>query len=267
MEGVRPSAVAPRCGALWLMVALIALLTPKPGWAQQEAQRESKLILPLSEIQVQDENIDPAPEKSAGSKVGRGQFDSARMTPTKGEALNAMAEESDVVLTWRVTPEVKYSGVRIEHRPDGDGAFAVLDIVRGVTAASGAHRVRYRVTNLPPGAYDFRLAYLDSDEVVHHSSVVEETVKLQRAFYLSPIHPSPMRDVARLKLMVRDPQMVHAVLRDAEGRKVQALHADLVAPHETVTLTPEAEQLPAGVYVVHIEGETFSATRRVTIVR
>jgi len=60
---------------------------------------------------------------------------------------------------------------------------------------------------------------------------------------------------------------VYAAAYNALGRRVQTLHAGPVAAHAAVEMTLRAEQLPSGVYFVRVEGETFSAARRVTLVR
>jgi len=187
--------------------------------------------------------------------------------PVELTTFSAVAEQGDVVLTWQTASETANAGFRVEHRPRGDGAFAVLDFVEGAGTTTETHAYRYRVTNLPPGPYDFRLKQIDTDGAAWYSPTVEATVALQAPYRLSPAYPNPMRTAARLELWVREPQTVHVVAYNTLGRQVQTLRAGPVAAHTAIGFTLHAERLPSGVYFVRVEGETFSATRRVTLVR
>jgi hypothetical protein len=187
--------------------------------------------------------------------------------PVEWVAFDAVTAQGDVMLTWQTASETANAGFRIEHRPRGDGAFAVLDFVDGAGTTTEPQSYRYRVKGLPPGSYDFRLKQIDTDGTAWYSPTVEATVALEAPYRLSPVYPNPMRTAARLKLRVREAQPVYAAAYNALGRRVQTLHAGPVAAHAAVEMTLRAEQLPSGVYFVRVEGETFSAARRVTLVR
>jgi photosystem II stability/assembly factor-like uncharacterized protein len=85
-------------------------------------------------------------------------------------------------------------------------------------------------------------------------------------FTLSEASPNPSRGAARLTLGVGEAQHVTAALYDALGRRVALLH-DGALEAGTHALAFDGAGLPGGVYVVRVTGETFAATRRVTLVR
>lgn len=85
------------------------------------------------------------------------------------------------------------------------------------------------------------------------------------AFSLSEPSPNPAASTATLTLSVAAPEHVRAVVLDATGREVLALH-DAEVP-TALTLRVDAAGLAAGAYVVRVVGETFSAARALRVVR
>jgi hypothetical protein len=187
--------------------------------------------------------------------------------PVELIAFEAVAEGKDVVLTWKTASETNNAGFRIEHRPSGDGAFAVLGFLDGAGTTTEGQQYRYRATDLPPGTYDFRLKQLDIEGAAQYSPIVEVTVVLQTPYRLSAAYPNPVHATAQLELLVRTTQVVQAAAYNALGQRMQTLHEGPVRAHEATALTLEANTLPSGVYFVRVHGETFSATRRVSVIR
>lgn len=186
--------------------------------------------------------------------------------PVELVAFNAVATGRDVVLTWQTASETNNSGFRVDHRRH-NGPFERIAFVPGAGTTIEAQSYRYRVSDLAPGRHAFRLRQVDTDGTVHASPVVEATVTLDATYQLSAAYPNPAQSTATLELVVHEPQPVHAAVYDATGRHVQTLHAGRVAFSDPVTLTLKAEMLPSGLYFVRVHGETFSATRRATVIR
>ncbi|MDX1530592.1 MAG: hypothetical protein R3362_03620, partial [Rhodothermales bacterium] len=84
---------------------------------------------------------------------------------------------------------------------------------------------------------------------------------------LSAPAPNPFATRTALDLAVDTPQRVTVAAYDLLGRRVATLYDGQATPGEARRLVLEAGRLPAGTYVVHAAGETFSETRRVTLVR
>jgi len=89
---------------------------------------------------------------------------------------------------------------------------------------------------------------------------------LPDSFVLSEAHPNPFTRHTTLALDLAEGQHVRAEVFDALGRRVAVL-ADGEVEAGTHALVLEGAELPAGVYVVRVTGETFSATRRATRLR
>jgi hypothetical protein len=97
--------------------------------------------------------------------------------------------------------------------------------------------------------------------------VQEVDITLDRAFDLSGVYPNPVQNSARIDLAVRDRQQVAVEIYDLLGRRVQNVFDNTLEANRTRTLNLSADDLSSGAYFVRITGETFTETRRITVVR
>ena len=79
--------------------------------------------------------------------------------------------------------------------------------------------------------------------------------------------PNPSTGRAELTLSVDRSQAVRVELVDVAGRRVATLFDGTAVPGAAVTLSVDGADLPAGVYVVRAQGETFDAAQRITLTR
>ncbi|HMB71484.1 MAG TPA: T9SS type A sorting domain-containing protein [bacterium] len=84
---------------------------------------------------------------------------------------------------------------------------------------------------------------------------------------LSSAWPQPVRTAGVLRLSVDRDQRVEAFLVNVSGRRLATLYRGTVRATQPSLLNVRAEDLPAGVYFVQVNGETASATERVVVVR
>lgn len=85
-------------------------------------------------------------------------------------------------------------------------------------------------------------------------------------YSLSSAYPNPFTETARMTLTIDESQHVDAELIDITGRSVAKLFDGAVASGKTLDLTIDGSSLPSGLYLVRIQGETFNATQRVSLV-
>lgn len=79
-------------------------------------------------------------------------------------------------------------------------------------------------------------------------------------------HPNPSSGPVQFVLSVEDAQHVAVSVFDPSGRRVAALHEGTL-PAGNHVFALEGVGLTSGVYFVRADGETFAATRRVTLLR
>ena len=97
--------------------------------------------------------------------------------------------------------------------------------------------------------------------------VANEADPLAGGFALSAAYPNPFTTATTFSLRVDASQTVRVEAFDLLGRRVAVLHDGPVPADAPLRLTLDAAGLPAGLYVYRASGETFQATRRVTLAR
>src|SRR5690606_11777085 len=96
--------------------------------------------------------------------------------------------------------------------------------------------------------------------------VAAETGPPRRAGTRLEVYPNPAGEAVTVALELSEPGHVRVGLYDVQGREVAVLHEGPLGVGEHA-LAFETAGLPAGVYLVRAEGEDFTATQRVTVVR
>ncbi len=88
-----------------------------------------------------------------------------------------------------------------------------------------------------------------------------------RGYALTSPFPNPVFDATRLLLTLARSQRVVADVLDVTGRQVAVAYDAIVGDGRLITINVELTDLPAGLYLIRVSGEDFSATRRVSLVR
>ncbi|MDX1418637.1 MAG: choice-of-anchor B family protein [Rubricoccaceae bacterium] len=88
-----------------------------------------------------------------------------------------------------------------------------------------------------------------------------------QGYALGAPSPNPFTYGTTLQLTVAETQSVRAEVFDVSGRRVAVLHDGLVAVGSPLALRLDADALPAGLYLVRVTGEDFTASRRASLVR
>ena len=96
---------------------------------------------------------------------------------------------------------------------------------------------------------------------------VEASVETPEGFVLSAAYPNPFNPQTQFTLTVGRRQQVTVIVYDALGRRVRTLHDGALAANTVHAFAFDAEDLPSGLYVIRVSGETFATTRRAVLVK
>lgn len=94
----------------------------------------------------------------------------------------------------------------------------------------------------------------------------EETV-LPNGYLLGDVYPNPFLQSSSLELSLSHTQQVQVKAYDIQGKEVAMLNNQVLAGGQRHLLRFDAAHLPAGLYLIRIEGETFHAVRKAVRVR
>ncbi|MEO1728559.1 MAG: T9SS type A sorting domain-containing protein [Bacteroidota bacterium] len=194
-------------------------------------------------------------------------FGWSQVIPVELTSFDAQVDGADVVLQWATASETNNSGFEIEARASGASTFETLDFVAGAGTTSEAQAYAFRLPDLAPGTYTFRLRQLDFDGRFEVLPEVEVEVGVVGALWLTDTYPNPIRTEATVAFAVPRSVPVRVVVYDLLGRPVQTLYDGTPAADVSVEARFDATGLAGGVYVVEIVSEGARETQRVTVVR
>ncbi len=158
---------------------------------------------------------------------------------------------------WLTTGE-KFVGLRIVVDNAGTETTHYAWMRVEVASEGGAITIKDYAINATPDA-----------PIITGEGVANEpgTANLPEGYAISEAQPNPFSAESRLTLRLASAQSVRAEVFNALGQRVAVLHDGTLAAGPEHTLALDGRALPAGLYLVRIEGESFSATRRLTLAR
>lgn len=144
-----------------------------------------------------------------------------------------------------------------------------VDVAGGMGAFLNGQRVFDVTGTFEPGSAGF-YTYSQEDvlfvveEIISVS--VEEEAEIPSQYYLSEVYPNPFNPEARFMLRLVQAQQVRVAVYDLLGREVALLYKGLLGP-SAHPFTLRGEGLPSGVYLVHVSGEHFAASRQAVLLK
>ncbi len=86
-------------------------------------------------------------------------------------------------------------------------------------------------------------------------------------FTLSAAHPNPFNPRTSFSLTVHETQDVTVEVFNLLGVRVRHLFAGTMEKGETRSFIFDASDLPSGIYLYRVQGESFTATRQMTLLK
>ena len=87
------------------------------------------------------------------------------------------------------------------------------------------------------------------------------------AYTLTAAYPNPFNPTTSFSLTVKERQEVTVTVYNMLGQPVRELFSGVLEAGDRQTFTFTAENLPSGIYLYRVAGETFTATRQVTLLK
>lgn len=196
-----------------------------------------------------------------GSKVD------CKTLPVELNHFDAASDGDDVLLTWSTASELNNAGFEVQLKSDQDPAFRTVLFVEGHGTVDFEQTYAARLPGLSPGTYVFRLRQIDFNGDATYSDEVEHEHDVTQKYVLREAFPSPFKTLTTLGVAVAEPQHVTVMLYDALGRRIQTLLDRQVAPHTMHDIQVQANNLPSGIYFVHIKGAFFETSKRILLRR
>ena len=186
--------------------------------------------------------------------------------PVEIASFDATRDGSAVTLSWQTASETNNAGFRLERKAqDEDGWTDVGSLIEGGGTTTRAQTYRHRVEGLSPTTYRFRLKSVSTEGTTSVGPTTTIEVRMESAYAVSPVRPNPVPERGRLTVQVREKQDVRVALYNVLGQAVRTLHDGPLPANTPRTMAIDGSSLASGVYFVRVQGETFQATRKITL--
>ena len=190
---------------------------------------------------------------------------SCSLLPVELVSFDARVDGASVSLYWATATEENAAGFEVQYR-----RTAEYETIGYVDAHGTSDRLRrYRYEHLTQGAVlgSFRLKMIDLDGTFQYSPEVKVAGNLPEGIFMSHGYPNPFNPTTQLEIAVDRRQRVSVDVFDVTGARVASLldaELDARIPHSILFA---AGSLPSGLYIVRAVGESFSASRIVTLLK
>ena len=184
--------------------------------------------------------------------------------PSKGAVVFSW-NEADAGATFTVERGLEGAGAS----KASEASFESVATAGAVDLSEGQARYRldFQEANLTPGPQTLRLKRTTAEGDVSYSEAVEVVVELPNDYDLSSAYPNPFNPSTQFEIVVKEAQEVRAEVYDMLGRRVAVLHEGPMAANQRQQLRFDAGTLASGNYVLRVQGEHFTATQTMTLVK
>ena len=199
---------------------------------------------------------------------------SASALPVELSRFDVKARGQSAVLRWRTASEANNAGFYVQHQslaPEDStieaGDWSRLGFVEGGGTTRQPKAYQFETGKMGVGDHVFRLVQVDTDGTTTRSARERLSLRLQSDYRVEDPYPNPTRGTATLPVTVRNTQDVSVRIYDVLGREVKTVRTEVLEAQQRKTIRLPTRRLASGTYFVRVRGDTFTATRRLNVVR
>lgn len=192
--------------------------------------------------------------------------DCLTLLPVEIIQFEALTNGPTVSLLWKTKSETNNAGFSLEMHSE-DGPFEEITFIPGAGTTTEEQSYQYNYSAPVTGLYTFRLKQVDFDGRFEFSDVIQVMVNPNNSFDLAAAYPNPFNPETQFNLTITTEQRVEIQILDITGRVVQRLHAGVLASDRRHTFRVQAQELPSGIYWIQVNGEQFSASQPITLLK
>ncbi len=172
--------------------------------------------------------------------------------------------EKEAVLTWATASELNNAGFEVQYSQDGIN-YTTDGFVEGEGTTLEVQQYTYKMNDLNPGKYSFRLKQIDYDGAYEYSRKVELILQASSGHFLSTIYPNPTSDESHLFVSLKERQQLEIQILNLVGQEVSTPIQRLMEADQSEEILIDTRDLTPGVYLVVVKGAAFQEAQRLLV--
>jgi len=190
--------------------------------------------------------------------------------PVELSAFTAKTIGSKIKLNWETATEINNYGFEIERssnvQDQSPKVWKKLGFVPGNGNSNSKKNYTFEDINLTEGKYFYRLKQIDNDGQYEYSSIITIDLANPKQFALEQNYPNPFNPSTTIKYSIPLASKVKIIVFNLLGQEIDIL-VDEFKEAGTHLIDYVAKNINSGVYLYKIETNTFSQTRKMTLLK
>lgn len=187
------------------------------------------------------------------------------IVPVELVSFNATVINNKVRLDWFTATEINNSGFEIERSKDGSN-YQFIYFVGGNGTTTNRNIYSYIDESVTSGVYYYRLKQIDFDGSFEYLKTVAVDLGLPQEYLIEQNYPNPFNPKTVISYQIPVEGFVTLKLYDVLGNEVKTLIEEKKSAG-SYTFDFNSEQLKSGVYFYKLTSGTFSATKKMILMK
>ena len=188
------------------------------------------------------------------------------IVPVELTSFSASALENVVTLDWTTATELNNRGFNIE-RSSEKNEWRTIGFIEGKGTTSEPQHYMYsdNLNDVKSNNVYYRLKQIDNDGTYKYSNIVEVGI-VPSSFTLSQNYPNPFNPSTKIKYSIPQSSKVVVKVFDMLGKEVATL-VNEEKEAGTYEITWNAQNLPSGVYSYGIKAGSYTAIKKMVLLK
>jgi N-acetylneuraminic acid mutarotase len=170
-----------------------------------------------------------------------------------------------VLLEWKTATELNNNGFEVQ-RKTAESEFATVGFVKGHGTTTNQKEYSYTDKNLADGKYFYRLKQIDYNGSYEYSNVIEVDVRSLDKFTLEQNYPNPFNPTTIIGYVIQEKSNAKLTLFNSIGEEIAVLvNKEQDKGYHKVEF--DAAALSSGVYFYRIQAGSFTATKKLLLLK
>jgi len=194
----------------------------------------------------------------------------SKVLPVEMSGLKVRNTKNTAIISWETATENNNAGFSIHHQPPKSQDWTDIGFVESKAEGGSTTETKtyeFVEENLSVGTHRFRLEQVDLDGTSTLTDPVSVEVEMRESLMLTAPVPNPVNRSSTFSFAVKDAVETTVALYDMLGRRVKTLYEDTPTAGQSQHLRLNARDLSSGIYMLRLQTDEKTRTRRVTIIR